>query len=79
MTTDAAWRMERDSDSVVWLTIDKPGTSTNVLSSSVLLELDALLQPLARDPPRAVVLISAKTEWLRGRSGHQGIHEHPEC
>ncbi len=60
MNTEAAWTIERDSDAVVWLTIDKPGTSANVLSSGVLRELDGLLQPLAQDPPRAVIVISGK-------------------
>jgi 3-hydroxyacyl-CoA dehydrogenase / enoyl-CoA hydratase / 3-hydroxybutyryl-CoA epimerase len=60
MTDAAAWTLERDSDSVAWLTIDKPGTSANVLSSGVLVELDALLEPLARNPPRAVIVISGK-------------------
>ncbi len=60
MTDAAAWRIERDSDSVVWLTIDKPGTSANVLSSDVLLELNTLLEPLASNPPRAVIVISGK-------------------
>src|SRR4051812_15431771 len=58
--TDAAWKLERDSDSIAWLTIDKPGTSANVLSSGVLRELDALLEPLARTPPRAVIVLSGK-------------------
>jgi len=60
MTDPTAWQSERDADGIVWLTIDKPGTSANVLSSSVLRELDAVLDPLARNPPRAVVVISAK-------------------
>ena len=60
VTDTSAWKVERDTDSVVWLTIDKPDTSANVLSSGVLVELDALLQPLAKDPPRAVIVISAK-------------------
>ncbi|MBV8803952.1 MAG: enoyl-CoA hydratase/isomerase family protein, partial [Sinobacteraceae bacterium] len=60
MTDATAWQVERDADSVVWLTIDKPGTSANVLSSGVLRDLDVLLQPLVKDPPRAVIVISAK-------------------
>ena len=59
-TSTSAWKMERDSDGIVWLTIDKPGTSTNVLSSQVLRELDALLDRIALPPPRGVVVISAK-------------------
>jgi 3-hydroxyacyl-CoA dehydrogenase/enoyl-CoA hydratase/3-hydroxybutyryl-CoA epimerase len=60
MNDSAAWKIERDADGIVWLTIDKPGTSANVLSSGVLTELDALLQPLAKTPPRGVVVISGK-------------------
>jgi 3-hydroxyacyl-CoA dehydrogenase/enoyl-CoA hydratase/3-hydroxybutyryl-CoA epimerase len=56
----SAWRLERDSDDIVWLTADKPGTSTNVLSSHVLRELDALLERIESPPPRGVVVISAK-------------------
>jgi 3-hydroxyacyl-CoA dehydrogenase/enoyl-CoA hydratase/3-hydroxybutyryl-CoA epimerase len=56
----SSWKVERDSDSIVWLTIDKPNTSANVLSSSVLRELDAVLAPLAQNPPRAVIVISGK-------------------
>ena len=58
--TGSAWRMERDSDGIVWLTADKPGTSANVLSRHVLRELDMLLDEIASPPPRGVVVISAK-------------------
>jgi len=62
MSTDAArnWSLEKDADGIVWLTLDKPGTSANVLSSGVLAELGGLLAPLEQSPPRAVVVISAK-------------------
>jgi 3-hydroxyacyl-CoA dehydrogenase / enoyl-CoA hydratase / 3-hydroxybutyryl-CoA epimerase len=56
----AAWRVERDADGIVWLTLDKPGTSTNVLSREVLQELGRLLEPLAASPPRGVVVRSGK-------------------
>jgi 3-hydroxyacyl-CoA dehydrogenase / enoyl-CoA hydratase / 3-hydroxybutyryl-CoA epimerase len=59
-TSPSAWRMERDADGIVWLIADKPGTSTNVLSSQVLRELDGLLDRISIPPPRAVVVISAK-------------------
>jgi 3-hydroxyacyl-CoA dehydrogenase / enoyl-CoA hydratase / 3-hydroxybutyryl-CoA epimerase len=55
------WKMERDTDGVVSLALDKPATSTNVLSSEVLVELGALLGGLAANPPRALILSSAKT------------------
>ena len=52
--------MERDADSIVWLALDKPGTSANVLSSEVLTELATLLATLAAAPPRALIVRSAK-------------------
>ena len=55
-----AWKMQRDAEGIAWLTIDKPGTSANVLSRGVLEELDAVLAMLEKDLPRGVVVISAK-------------------
>ena len=55
-----SWKLERDADGIAWLTLDKPGTSTNVLSASVLTELDELLGALEHDRPRAAVVVSAK-------------------
>ena len=55
-----AWKLERDADGIAWLTLDKPGTSANVLSAGVLAELDELLGALEHDRPRGAVLISAK-------------------
>ncbi len=60
MNESASWTIERDADGIVWLTIDKPGTSANVLSSAVLQDLDQHLAPLAANPPRAVIVISGK-------------------
>ncbi len=55
-----AWKLERDAEGIAWLTLDKPGTSANVLSAGVLMELDELLGALEQDRPRGAVLISAK-------------------
>jgi len=60
MNEPAAWSLERDSEKIAWLTLDKPGTSANVLSSGVLRELEALLQQLAQDLPAGVVVLSGK-------------------
>jgi 3-hydroxyacyl-CoA dehydrogenase / enoyl-CoA hydratase / 3-hydroxybutyryl-CoA epimerase len=62
MSNDAArnWSLERDAEGVAWLTLDKPGTSANVLSGPVLIELDGLLASLEKEPPRALVVLSAK-------------------
>lgn len=62
LDSDAAgcWTLERDADGIAWLTLDKPATSANVLSSSVLIELDGVLAGLERQLPRALVVLSAK-------------------
>ena len=59
-TASGSWKLERDAEGIAWLTIDKPGSSANVLSGSVLSELDGLLAALEKDLPRGVVVISAK-------------------
>ena len=56
----SSWKLEQDADGIAWLTVDKPGTSANVLSSGVLAELDTVLEPLFKKPPRGVVILSAK-------------------
>ncbi|HEY6124872.1 MAG TPA: 3-hydroxyacyl-CoA dehydrogenase NAD-binding domain-containing protein [Steroidobacteraceae bacterium] len=62
MTTSAtgAWALERDADGIAWLSFDKPGSSTNVLSRDVLVELDTHLKTFDSAPPRGVVIRSAK-------------------
>jgi len=62
MSNDTArnWILERDAEGVAWLTLDKSGTSANVLSGGVLTELDGLLAALEKEPPRALVVLSAK-------------------
>lgn len=62
MTDEAprSWKTARDADGIAWLTFDKPGTSANVLSAGVLVELDAVLAGLEKDLPRGVIVISAK-------------------
>ncbi len=54
------WRLERDSDGLAWLTLDRAGTSTNTLSAAVMEELRAVLARLAADPPRGLVIRSGK-------------------
>ncbi|MHB1872588.1 MAG: enoyl-CoA hydratase-related protein, partial [Steroidobacteraceae bacterium] len=57
---DVNWRLERDPEGIAWLWADKAGASANVLSSEVLRELDRHLETLRANPPRGLVLISAK-------------------
>src|SRR5580704_18643995 len=58
--TSRSWKTERDADGIAWLSFDKPGTSANVLSAAVLMELNAVLAGLEQDLPRGVIVISAK-------------------
>ena len=54
------WRIERDSDQILWLWADKADASTNVLSSEVLRELDGHLTTIRAEAPRGLVVLSAK-------------------
>ncbi|HEX7417381.1 MAG TPA: 3-hydroxyacyl-CoA dehydrogenase NAD-binding domain-containing protein, partial [Steroidobacteraceae bacterium] len=56
----SAWTSNTDPQGIVWLTIDRPGSSANTLGREVLVELGALLAPLAAAPPRGLVLRSGK-------------------
>jgi 3-hydroxyacyl-CoA dehydrogenase/enoyl-CoA hydratase/3-hydroxybutyryl-CoA epimerase len=66
--------MERDADDIVWLTLDKPGSSTNVLGHAILEELDSLLERLAADPPKGVVIRSGKANGFVAGADIKGIH-----
>lgn len=54
------WQISRDNDGVAWLIFDKPDSSTNVLSGSVMIELEDRLNDLLAHPPKALVVKSAK-------------------
>jgi 3-hydroxyacyl-CoA dehydrogenase/enoyl-CoA hydratase/3-hydroxybutyryl-CoA epimerase len=60
VTRGGSWKAERDGEGIAWLILDRPGSSTNVLSSEVLKELAALLDELERSPPAGLIVISAK-------------------
>jgi 3-hydroxyacyl-CoA dehydrogenase / enoyl-CoA hydratase / 3-hydroxybutyryl-CoA epimerase len=57
----AAWTLLTDAGGIAWLSFDKPGTSTNVLSRDTLLELEQHLATLERSAPRGLVIRSAKS------------------
>ena len=54
------WQTELRSDGIVVLSFDRQGASVNAFSQDALIELSDLLERLAIDPPRGVVLRSAK-------------------
>jgi 3-hydroxyacyl-CoA dehydrogenase/enoyl-CoA hydratase/3-hydroxybutyryl-CoA epimerase len=55
------WQLEQRDDGVVVLSFDRAGTSVNTFAQDVLIELDNLLERLALDPPKGLVIRSAKT------------------
>ena len=54
------WRVERDTDGIMWATLDRAGESTNALGKEVMAELSLLLGHCERDTPRALVFRSGK-------------------
>jgi 3-hydroxyacyl-CoA dehydrogenase / enoyl-CoA hydratase / 3-hydroxybutyryl-CoA epimerase len=60
MDAVSCWKLEVDADRIAWLTCDIPGTSTNVLSASVLNELAGKLTEIAAMKAVGVVVLSAK-------------------
>jgi 3-hydroxyacyl-CoA dehydrogenase/enoyl-CoA hydratase/3-hydroxybutyryl-CoA epimerase len=54
------WKLARDDNGIAWLILDKAGASANTLSEDVLVELNEALLRIGREPPKGVVLRSAK-------------------
>ncbi len=56
------WRLDAaEADGLVWLTFDKAGTSTNTFSRDVMEELGAIVDRLAAERPKALVIRSGKS------------------
>ena len=54
------WKLDTDRDNIVWLSFDKKGASTNVLSADVMAELDRILDELRAKNPRGLIIRSGK-------------------
>ena len=54
------WRLDKDADGIVWLTFDREGASTNTFSKEVMDELGAIIDRLAAERPKGVVIRSGK-------------------
>jgi len=54
------WETDTDEKGVLWLTLDKKDTDTNVLSASVLEQLNRLVDQIIVDKPSAVIIQSGK-------------------
>jgi 3-hydroxyacyl-CoA dehydrogenase/enoyl-CoA hydratase/3-hydroxybutyryl-CoA epimerase len=59
-TKIADWQSRSDDDGILWVTLDVQNTDTNVLSVSVLEQLDSLLDQINNDLPKAVIFRSGK-------------------
>ena len=55
------WRLAPDADGIVWLTFDRAGASTNTFSKDVMEELGAIIDRLAAEQPKGLVIRSGKT------------------
>jgi 3-hydroxyacyl-CoA dehydrogenase/enoyl-CoA hydratase/3-hydroxybutyryl-CoA epimerase len=60
-TSSRHWKLKRDIDGICRLIFDKEGTSTNVLSGDVMLELNDLLAELESDLPKGLIVMSGKS------------------
>ncbi|MCL1634011.1 3-hydroxyacyl-CoA dehydrogenase NAD-binding domain-containing protein [Luteimonas sp. SX5] len=56
------WQAEARPDGVVVLSFDRAGESVNTFAQDVLIELDAFLERIALDPPKGLVIRSAKAK-----------------
>src|SRR5688500_2280722 len=74
------WRLETETNGIAWLIIDKASAAVNSLSREVMEELDAILTALARTPPKALIVTSAKSGFIAGADikGFVGINS-PEA
>ena len=54
------WQTQLRADGVMVLSFDRAGTPVNTFAQEVLFELDGLLERIAADPPKGLVIRSAK-------------------
>ena len=57
------WRLERDDDGLVWLSLDKAGAAANALSAEVLDELGQVLDQLDLYPPKGLIVRQLRQRW----------------
>ncbi len=55
------WTTHTDDFGILWLTLDKKDTDTNVLSCAVLDQLSLLIDQIVKDTPKAVIICSGKS------------------
>jgi 3-hydroxyacyl-CoA dehydrogenase/enoyl-CoA hydratase/3-hydroxybutyryl-CoA epimerase len=71
-TEQRHFRIETDTDTIVWLHVDKADAGTNVLGSEVLRELDRHLEAIAARSPRGLIILSDKPNgFIAGADIHE--------
>ena len=55
------WKLDRDAQGLLWVTLDKAGATTNTLSGEVLEEFDQVLDEAAASAPAGMVIRSGKS------------------
>lgn len=60
------WQVGEDADRIVTLTLDRADRSVNALSREVMDELGQIIERLAIEPPRGVILRSGKAGFVVG-------------
>ena len=60
------WYWDIDADRLAWLTFDKQGESANTFSREALEQLGAVLDEIAKEKPRGLVIRSAKDNFIAG-------------
>jgi 3-hydroxyacyl-CoA dehydrogenase/enoyl-CoA hydratase/3-hydroxybutyryl-CoA epimerase len=69
------WKVKNDLSGISWLSLDKAGSSANVLSSAVLKELSELIGQLELNPSSGVVIKSNKdTGFILGADIEEFVH-----
>ncbi len=58
--TNQHWTLKFDDEGIAWLGFDQADATTNVLSMETMAALNSRVKELAQNPPKAVVVFSAK-------------------
>ena len=54
------WKLEKDSDDILWLIFDRENSPVNTLNTDVVMELDTILGQVDKEKPAGIVIISGK-------------------
>jgi len=74
-TTYQHWRLDKDQEGFLWLTIDRHKASVNSLNQAVLTEFDQILDGIAEQDAKGLVIRSGKkTGFIAGADIEQFTH-----